>query len=209
MKPRPTKIQPGATHWNPDAGPDWYTNKGRSDGGWMYFEGNWGQGTWRWSERVSALVLVRDLIPVEHLMAQHNGANSLSAETTQAVSENYTARLKREMGWNGEGLPPFGVDCEITTKTILGAVEYEGIGMFIAQTMDYYVMLMQSDRTPWIRSKDRVTFRPLKTEREKAIAAMSKVISEACDVDDLDPVESRKQLGALYDKGYRRGMGDE
>jgi hypothetical protein len=175
MKPRPIKIQFGATHWNPNGKPDWYK---KAEGRWMGYS----EEDSRWIF-VASITVSFPLIPVEELMAQ-------------------------PPEWNGEGLPPFGVDCEITTKTILGAVEYEGIGMFIAQTMDYYVMLMQSDRTPWIRSKDRVTFRPLKTEREKAIAAMSKVISEACDVDDLDPVESRKQLGALYDKGYRR-VGNE
>ena len=100
--------------------------------------------------------------------------------------------------WNGEGLPPFGVDCELTTKTILGAVDYEGIGMLIAQTMDYYVMLMQIDRTPWVRSKDRVTFRPIKSERDQQIDALLSIFQTLPYF-----VFSRDMAADLYDEGVR------
>ena len=100
--------------------------------------------------------------------------------------------------WNGEGLPPFGVDCKITTRTILGTDEYEGIGMFIAQTMDYYVMLMQIDRTPWVRSKDRVTFRPIKSERDQQIDALLSIFQTLPYF-----VFSRDMAADLYDEGVR------
>ena len=67
MKPRPIKIQPGATHWNPNAGPDWYAKP--FCGPWVYFdaeEGNWDNGQWE----MSIGVKLSDLIPVQELMAQ-------------------------------------------------------------------------------------------------------------------------------------------
>jgi hypothetical protein len=185
MKTRPTKIQPGATLWNPNAGPDWYAKS--LAGQWMYFdaeEGDWDNGQWVLSIGVN----LSDLIPVEHLMAQEVGGTVKDGGPQPPE-------------WNGEGLPPFGVDCKITTRTILGTDEYEGIGMFIAQTMDYYVMLMQIDRTPWVRSKDRVTFRPIKTEREKAIDDIKSLITKSCGL-----TEHRIQIiaTALFDAGYRK-----
>ena len=73
--------------------------------------------------------------------------------------------------------------------------------MFIAQTMDYYVMLMQNDRTPWVRSKDRVTFYPIKSEREKAIDDIKSLITKSCGL-----TEHRIQIiaTALFDAGYRK-----
>ena len=204
MKPIPTTIKPGATHWNPNGGPDWWYAKSLA-GRWMYFdaeEDNWDNGQWV----LSIGGKLSDLIPVQELMAQHNGENSLSPEVTQEKLDNNRFGVTVPE-WNGEGLPPFGVDCKITTRTILGTDEYEGIGMFIAQTMDYYVMLMQIDRTPWVRSKDRVTFRPIKTEREKAIEAMNPIIcSQGMFSSDGDACKAIS--AALYDAGYRK-VGNE
>jgi hypothetical protein len=60
---------------------------------------------------------------------------------------------------------------------------------------------MQNDRTPWIRSKDRVTFHPIKSEREKAIEAISKIITGNCGL-----TEHRVQIisAALFDAGLRK-----
>lgn len=172
MKPKPTKIQPGATHWNPNAGPDWYA---KDFGRWMYFdaeEGNWGRGVWRLSERLSDRAVVSDLIPVEELRAQ-------------------------PPEWNGEGLPPVGTRCRLRIGEWVHAqarITYMGSGVFCYEVSG----------TEYTGAVQDANFTRIKSEREKAIEVMSKVVAEACDVDDLDPLESRKQLGALYDAGYRK-----
>jgi hypothetical protein len=175
MKPRPTKIQFGATHWNPNGKPDWYK---KAEGRWMGYS----EEDSRWIF-VASITVSFPLIPVEELMAQ-------------------------PPEWNGEGLPPVGTECEVRLnrgahgdpdwyRCVVVAHHWDRAVFYCAPRDGYYAA------TPAI-------IRPIKikSEREKAIEAMSKVISEACDVDDLDPVASRKQLGALYDKGYRR-VGNE
>jgi len=171
MKPKPTKIQPGATHWNPNAGPDWYTNKCCSDGGWMYFdaeEGNWDQGTWRWSERVSGQVVASDLIPVEHLMAQ-------------------------PPEWKGEGLPPVGTVCRINHERLAydnARITYMGKGVFCYEVSG----------TEYAGSTYDATFYPIKSERDKAIEAMSLAIRGLTYLTkDVNAIAA-----ALFDAGYRK-----
>jgi hypothetical protein len=181
MKPRPTKIQPGATHWNPNAGPDWYTNKCCSDGGWMYFdaeEGNWDQGTWRWSERVSALVLVRDLIPVGELMQQ-------------------------PPEWSGEGLPPVGTECEVSMSAgMFGASVWVSCTILAYDIGITEIAVFRTKAGAYGGAK-RGFFRPIKSEREKAIQAMNPIIcSQGMFSADGDACKAIS--AALYDAGYRK-----
>lgn len=171
MKPRPTTIQPGATHWNPNAGPDWYTNKCCSDGGWMYFdaeEGNWDQGTWRWSEGVSGWVVASDLIPVNELMAQ-------------------------PPEWNGEGLPPVGAVCRLRNGEWVHAqakITYMGNGVFCYEV----------NGTEYTGAARDTNFYPIKSEREKAIEAMSLAIRGLTYLTkDVNAIAA-----ALFDAGYRK-----
>jgi hypothetical protein len=181
MKPKPTKIQPGATHWNPNAGPDWYA---KDFGRWVYFdaeEGNWGRGVWRLSERLSDRVVVSDLIPVEELMAQ---------EIDGPVSDDGPQPPE----WNGEGLPPVGTVCRLTIGEWVhrnARITYTGNGVFCYEVSG----------TEYTGSVRDANFRPIKSEREKAIDDIKSLITKSCGL-----TEHRIQIiaTALFDAGYRK-----
>jgi hypothetical protein len=192
MKPRPTKIQPGATLWNPNAGPDWYAKS--LAGQWMYFdaeEGDWDNGQWVLSIGVN----LSDLIPVEHLMAQHNGANSLSPEVIQEKLDNNRFGVTVPE-WNGEGLPPVGTECRINHERLAydnARITYMGKGVFC----------YEASGTEYTGSTYDAAFYPIKTEREIAIEAMNPIIcSQGMFSADGDACKAIS--AALYDAGYRK-----
>jgi hypothetical protein len=170
MKPRPTTIQPGATHWNPNAGPDWYA---KDFGRWMYYRGL--NGKWENSNSEIILVDFSALIPVEELMAQ-------------------------PPEWNGEGLPPVGTVCEVSIGAIAGGSQWVACTILAHD--------IGPDEIAVYRRKDGVYrgstwdfFRPIKTEREKAIEAISLEISRSyCLTKDL----TNAIAAALYNEGYRK-----
>jgi len=168
MKPRPTTIQPGATHWNPNCKPDWY----KSDyGRWMYFETL--DGTW--VKSVGAKY--SELTPVEHLMAQKE-----STPVPSAVNE-----------WDGEGLPPVGTVCNIKIE---GGTQ----GVIVAHVMAKHKQgaIIQCENEWWYGGEK--SFTPIKSEREKAIDAMVAICNKITGGNDMQ----RRQLGALFDAGYRK-----
>ena len=142
----------------------------------MYFdaeEGNWDQGTWRWSERVSALVLVRDLIPVGELMQQ-------------------------PPEWNGEGLPPVGTECEaMICRDVLIADWYKGIVVAHHWTK----AVVYSEQLNAYYGVGINSLRPIKSEREKAIEAISLAISRST---YLTKDLTNAIAAALYNEGYRK-----
>jgi len=113
--------------------------------------------------------------------------------------------------WNGEGLPPVGTACEVlwnydkdrniceyVTGVYLGqsAVEYKAV-FELLEGEDKglnYVDTYFCDGIPALR--------PIKTEREKCVEAMCKIISPAHNWTDQEKAE------ALYDAGYRKVKDD-
>jgi hypothetical protein len=168
----------------------------------VYFdaeEGNWDNGQWA----LSIHAKLSDLIPVQELMAQHNGANSLSAETTQAVSENYTARLKREIEWSGEGLPPVGTECEVSMSAGMFGASLWVACTILAHDIGPDEIAVFKTKAGVYRGVTRDFFRPIKSEREKAIQAMNPIIcSQGMFSSDGDACKAIS--AALYDAGYRK-----
>lgn len=158
MKPKPTKIQPGATHWNPYHGPEWYM---KDYGRWMYFEP--ATGAW-----VKTPALTFNIIPVEELMAQ-------------------------PPEWNGEGLPPVGTVCRINHERLAydnARITYMGKGVFCYEVSG----------TEYAGSTYDATFYPIKSERDKAIEAMSLAIRGLTYLTkDVNAIAA-----ALFDAGYRK-----
>ena len=164
MKPRPTTIQPGATHWNPNTGPDWYC--ARSDDTFDYLSPHLG-----WIRSSLGNVTWADLIPVDKLMAQ-------------------------PPEWNGEGLPPVGAVIEVRRN------DNDWYRAFVvAHDNGRVVYRCDYDMTAygWTIGNG---FRPIKSERDKAIEEMRKVMSNACKVSG--PTDPKDICVALYDAGYRR-----
>jgi len=97
--------------------------------------------------------------------------------------------IQRPTPYNGTTLPPVGTVCEIFRYddwekcTVVAHVTHRNTAMAVAQ-MDGSWCAYQSS-----------SFRPISTERETAVAAMDKLVSE-----DL----SSEPLAVLYDAGYRK-----
>jgi hypothetical protein len=104
--------------------------------------------------------------------------------------------------WDGNGQPPYGVECRVLIQTALGLVEYDGAGMLIASTMQYYVLLLGGDHKPRVWDKYQVTFTPYKSARDLAIDDMREIMSVNCKVSG--PTDPKDICAALYDAGYRK-----
>jgi len=190
MKPRPTTIQPGATHWNPNAGPDWYRTP--YHGRWQYFEE--ADGAWV----VSIGAEYSEFIPVEELMAQQvvNIAEQASPTYEAALSEGrkaagLNAGAAKAPQWNGEGLPPVGTACEV----MLESGKWERCKIVATVGSGSWITTDSADRV--IRN-DLIKFRPIKSERDQQIDALLSVIQSLPNLAFRDDFAE-----ALYDKGVR------
>jgi hypothetical protein len=166
MKPRPTKIQPGATHWS--AHPitaDWYK---KQEGAWLFYDEGYG---W-WVKCHANDEFIKALIPVEHLMAQ-------------------------PPEWNGEGLPPVGT--EVDGKTVSGVWREGKVVGYDVDDMGEDVVVAWVAATESYHGFDE--FRPIKSEREIAIEAISLAISRST---YLTKDLTNAIAAALYNEGYRK-----
>lgn len=107
------------------------------------------------------------------------------------MSKQYEA-----IGWDGTGLPPVGVECEI--KFLKYTPPDEWFSFKLIEVHDEIVIITLNGENKWQHisklSPDKVTFRPLRTEAERAIDEMIRL--------------SGVSIGAakiLYDAGYRKG----
>lgn len=108
-------------------------------------------------------------------------------------------RVTREQyeatGWDGTNLPPVGVECEI--KFLKYTPPAEWFSFKLIEVHDEIVIITLDGENKWQHisklSPDKVTFRPLRTEAERAIDEMVRL--------------SGVSIGAakiLYDAGYRK-----
>ena len=192
MKPRPTTILPGATHWNPNAGPDWFLQA--TGASWRFFDPSRGKGEWR----ISGRLLFDDLIPAEHLMAQQvvTIAEQASPTYEAALSEGrkaagLNAGAAKVPEWNGEGLPPVGVVCNWNDYqvTVIGFHD------------DFVVCRFPDDVKPLYDGVFAAALRPINSERERAIVAMVAVWKPTM---GRFAEEKRGLAEMLYDAGYRK-----
>lgn len=98
--------------------------------------------------------------------------------------------------WNGEGLPPVGVECEI--QFLKDTPPAEWFSFKLIGVHEEIVIITLDGENTWRHiskfSPDKVKFRPLRTEAERAIDEMVWL--------------SGVSIGAakiLYDAGYRKG----
>ncbi|WPJ51366.1 hypothetical protein RCIP0033_00004 [Klebsiella phage RCIP0033] len=98
-------------------------------------------------------------------------------------------------GWDGTNLPPVGVECEI--KFLKYTPPDEWFSFKLIEVHDEIVIITLDGENKWQHisklSPDKVTFRPLRTEAERAIDEMVRL--------------SGVSIGAakiLYDAGYRK-----
>lgn len=106
-----------------------------------------------------------------------------------------------QQSWNGEGLPPVGCVCEFNDN--------DGDNTWLeAEVIAYhegFFWLNCSSGGRRLLSKDWLTFRPIRTYREKAIDAMYfDVAGVPATHDEMMNGDAWDCLAAAYDKGYRK-----
>lgn len=111
------------------------------------------------------------------------------AELAARMGVEAKATTPDPQSWNGEGLPPVGCVCEI--PDYLGDwIEVKCIGFDECDNAPVFLV-----NATWVKYKSSKLFRPILTEREKAIDVMVQ-ITESC--------ESKKDAYIeLYDLGWR------
>lgn len=102
-------------------------------------------------------------------------------------------KLLRGEQWDGTGLPPVGTQCEVIAHNnrwgMTAGVVYKGT--LVAHSGDDF-WFRSEDNVNFISRNDKVDFRPLRTERDKAIEQMLTII----DCHGVDPLNS---AAAIYD----------
>lgn len=96
--------------------------------------------------------------------------------------------------WDGEGLPPVGCECEMRYRHALNA---EWV-FFRCVAVDCEVAFGWAGKEPVTLPKDNFEFRPIRTERDKAIEEMRKLVTNYNKTDVIHAIEQ------LYDAGYRK-----
>lgn len=99
-------------------------------------------------------------------------------------------RIEQEPQWNGEGLPPVGTACEFkrTDVWVSGKVKY--------QSDKFVILNTDTNAGEMVFDPCSLQFRPIRTEREKAIDEMMKVVNHG--------LPSKELVARLYDAGYRK-----
>ncbi len=160
-----SKAPEGATHWEP-SGPDF--NKG-----WMKKEGNewsyWAEGRKIW-------------------VSGTPGCNV-------SAYREATFEARPQEAWDGQGLPPVGVECEYRHMIW---PEYRRCE--IRYISDESLVAYDNGQEQYYRTHDML-FRPLPTPEQIAAEEREKAIEEMCFAEETLTV---KQAKALYEAGYRR-----
>lgn len=124
---------------------------------------------------------------VDNEWIYHNYKNPLASDHATAIvtREQYEAT-----GWNGEGLPPVGCECEYKWQNDRWRV---GKVCYISKHTVLMLEIFDGEESESAYGACDVTFRPLRTETERAIDEMVRL--------------SGVSIGAakiLYDAGYRK-----
>lgn len=119
-------------------------------------------------------------------------SNSLDLDETAIVTrEQYEA-----IGWDGTGLPPVGCECEIQFLKDTPPAEWFSFKL-IGVHEEIVIVTLDGENT-WRHiskfSPDKVAFRPLRTEAERAIDEMVRLSGVSTGAAKI-----------LYDAGYRKG----
>jgi hypothetical protein len=198
MKPMPTTIQPGATHWNRNTiTADWYK---KHEGAWLFYD----RFSGRWMACTASDSFINELIPVQELIAQESNLQGLkisSAHVRKMLDNNRFGVTVPE--WSGDGLPPVGTECEVSMSTgMFGAPEWLACTVLVHDIGAWEIAVFKTKAGVY-GGATWDFFRPLKTEREKAIQAMNPIIcSQGMFSADGDACKAIS--AALYDAGYRK-----
>lgn len=114
--------------------------------------------------------------------------------TSLITRKQYEAALAAEHPqWDGEGLPPVGCECEM--QDALGCWQFVTVFAHHAGFAHGWDNVLP-ERSYF--SNNSAEFRPIRSERDKAIQQMRKVVTNYNKTDVIHAIEQ------LYDAGYRK-----
>lgn len=123
------------------------------------------------------------------------GTHKLLGHLPEA-SDRATAIITREQyeatGWDGTGLPPVGMEIEYKFAKANYRTDFSR-GKVLAYGIHYVFMEHWASKNEFIQLLDKIEFRPLRTEAERAIDEMVRLSSVSIGAAKI-----------LYDAGYRK-----
>ena len=126
-------------------------------------------------------------------------SHTITRTEWQQERDKMSSKPEVDNSWHERGeFPPVGCECEFCNSDDEWADWLHSVFVGFDSTGNGVVSVFGDDKgVLWI-SNNSTDFRPLRTEREKAIEDMSRVMHEH------DSVINDDTLGALYDAGYRK-----
>ena len=123
-------------------------------------------------------------------------SESYICDIATLADDHATAIVTREQyeatGWGGEGLPPVGMEIEYKFAKTNYRTDFSR-GRILAYGMHNVFMEHWSSKNEFIQPLDKIEFRPLRTEAERAIDEMVRLSGVSTGVAKI-----------LYDAGYRK-----
>ena len=124
------------------------------------------------------------------------GSHRITKQEWQQERDKMSSKPKVDNSWHerGEFPPPVGCECEVVPKS--GGAWAKAV--ILAVTNQNVIMLVNDEPLEVVSRASNVIFRPLRTERDKAIDEMYRAAYS------VGNVINAETIGAIYDAGYRK-----
>lgn len=133
-------------------------------------------------------------IPGVHFWDDNDFVVDYSDLTTRALGEEKITREQYEAAsWDGTGLPPVGMEIEYKFAKVNYRTNFSR-GKVLAYGIHNVFMEHWASKNEFIQPLDKIEFRPLRTEAERAIDEMVRLSGVSTGAAKI-----------LYDAGYRKG----
>lgn len=125
--------------------------------------------------------------------------HAITREEWQQERDKMQKQGEKADSWHERGeLPPIGCECEVLNNDLYNPAWEKCTIIFMGQYKCIYSSETRSEIVGNIDLTGAIEFRPLRTEREKAIDEMIAAI------DHIKEGNFQTFIGALYDSGYRK-----
>lgn len=114
--------------------------------------------------------------------------------TIEQLREKFPLPNDQQTKWNGEGLPPIGVECEIEYNVNC----WRPLIIIAEGKHTYFVRYTDLQDEYLLQKTGRLVFRPIRTERERWVYAACAVFHGRC-MHDYSGQHFADAMGAVYD----------
>jgi len=173
-----SKAPEGATHYQHDICENWLKRDGNN------IVSYWSWGAQRWYKYANSIS-----------SSNADGLGYISKATPKPVSEE----------WNGNGLPPVGVECEYRHEPGSDSIWFKCEIKYIIAGDGVAAWCPHLECEQWLGKG--FIFRPIKSEKDKAVEVMEKLIDYELKIKGAytyDPDIPHIIAKTLYKDGYRK-----